>query len=212
MTNVPGAQQRLVSLLLAPQFSEGRWRLPVAVGDRCLIGWKVMPDAVDAGPPDVVERLLMEVLCRQGAVAVPVAIRPPAGQALVARRWELHRHFDWVTTTDPQEARQRIFDGDHFSWSEQAQVAILLRAGAPVSLGAEHLDLATQPSLFASLAAAGATGVLLPGVDGAVAGLYLFTPERSAIVRADLEAEAQRVGGRCVVLNEEAFAELLRRS
>jgi hypothetical protein len=188
------------TLLLAPQFSEPRWRLPTpAVGDRWLIGWKVIPDAVDAGPPDVVARLLMKVLCRQAAIAVPVAIRPPTGQALVARRWELHRHFEWITSTDPDEARQRIFDGDHFSWSEQAQVAILLLRGAPVSLSAEHLDLAAQPSLFASLAAAGAGGVLLPGVDGAVAGLYLFAPEWSAIVRGDLEAEAQRTGGKVVV-------------
>jgi hypothetical protein len=94
----------------------------------------------------LVAQLLVDVLCRQAAIAVPEAFRPPAGGALVARRWELHRHFDWVTTADPEEARQRIFDSDYFSWSEQAQAAILLPRSVSVPLGAEHLDIAAQPS------------------------------------------------------------------
>jgi hypothetical protein len=50
--------------------------------------------------------------------------------------------------------------------------------GAPrLALTETHLELAERGEAFDQLASAGATGLLLPGVDGDVAGLYTFSEE-----------------------------------
>jgi len=83
-------------------------------------------------------------------------------------------------------------------------------AGASGPWNERYLQLQSDPILFGELKSAGAQGVLLPGVDGSVAGLYFFNTAISTAVRSELDGVAQAMGGRCVVTTGEDFGAQLR--
>jgi hypothetical protein len=74
----------------------------------------------------------------------------------------------------------------------------------------KHLEVGSDLGLFGELAQSGAVGVLLPGVDGDVAGLYSFTTSMALGVRAALEDAARIAGTECVVATADDFRELIR--
>lgn len=206
---------RLVRLILWPGFSGAEWQLPLGPAEvqRCLVGWKVAPAAVDAGPPPAVALLLAAVLCRTGPVTFASALAPPVGAALLHRKWRLGRHFEWKTTHDAnavQDAADGIFDAGFFSWTKQAQVVVLSAPGPAPSLDERHLEVLGDPAAFADLPRAGAVGVLLPGVDGDVAGLYFFTPAAAQAFREELARTIQQAGAEILVATGDEFRHLLR--
>ena len=206
-----GGAGYLDRLVLWPQFTGAEWQLPteIAVADRLLVGWRFMPDPVDAGPPPTVAALLVGALQKHATLTFASALRPTGG-SLLARRWKPGRNFVWTTSASVDEAAQGIFNAGFFPWNLQGQVAILGGPGLPPALDERYLQLLSEPGLFGEVKSAGALGVLLPGVDGAVAGLYFFNVAVAGSVRSELDNAVRAAGGRCVVATGEDFRVQLR--
>jgi hypothetical protein len=182
---------RLVCLRLCSGFTRREWSLPVPTAlTRLLIGWRTVPSPVDAGVPAVVAEVLTTALCRHAMLTFPT---------------ERGRDVTWKSTGDPREAAAGIFEGGHFSWDLQGQVVVLSRPGLAPVLNEAHLEVSARPPLFDDLKALGAVGLLLPGVDGDVAGLYTFAPADMHDIIGTLSVLARQAGGDCVSLSEAQF-------
>jgi hypothetical protein len=189
------ADSRLVHLCLCPEFTGSEWQLPLLpAAERTLIGWEVDPKPVDAGVPSVVAGVLATALCRHTTLSFPAALTP-------------HRTRDvaWKSTGDPREAAAGIFEGNLFSWELQGQVVILSSPGTTLPLNQGHLNVATDPAVVDDLDQLGAIGLLLPGVDGDVAGLYTFAPRDMQALEAALASAARSVGGELISVDEADF-------
>jgi hypothetical protein len=198
-------------LVLWPRFTGSEWRLPTEVegADRLLVGWRCSPESVDGGPPPIVAAMLVAALQKHATLTYASALGRARG-ALLNRRPRVGRHFVWKTSASADEAAEGIFHAAFFEWTLQSQVAILGTPGAPLTLDERYLELPNDATLFGQLKSAGAEGVLLPGVDGAVAAIYSFSAEFAEVVRRDLEDEVRVAGGRCVVATGAEFAAELR--
>lgn len=69
-------------------------------------------------------------------------------------------------------------------------------------LDEHHLEVIAQPELLATLQALGATGLLLPGVDGDFAALYTFDPGDMPTLTGVLSALTEESGAECVSMTE----------
>jgi hypothetical protein len=84
--------------------------LPVSAGIfRCLVGWRVIPPAVDAGLSAGARKLLASALVSNSRVTFP------CGSGC---------QFTFVDALRPEDA-QRAFDAEYFDWSQRAQVIFL---------------------------------------------------------------------------------------
>ncbi|MEO6599771.1 MAG: hypothetical protein ABIQ16_07860 [Polyangiaceae bacterium] len=201
-------------LLLCPGFIGEEWRLPVrqAAGTRLLVAWSTTEQRIDAGVPDFAAEAMTNAWFRSAAVTYPIAVRPPTGAPMLPRKWQLGRHFEWATARSAMQARTQIFDADYFSWAQEGQVVILSPLGAPLRATQAHLEVANDPTVFEQLASAGALGVVLPGVDGQVAGLYSFTAAFERSVCLALEAAAAEQGAVATTVTEHDIQVLLRQA
>jgi hypothetical protein len=202
-----GKPGRLDRLVLWPQFAGSEWQLPtdVHVAERLLLGWRCQSAPTDGEPPPAVASLLATALRKHATLTFASPVRPPAGAT-----WKLGRNFVWITSSTDREAAQGIFDADFFSWNQQGQVVVLGSPGVALALDERYLELHSDPALFEELKSAGAQGVLLPGVDGSVAGLYFFNTGISSAVGRELDSATHAMGGRCVVTRGEDFRAQLR--
>jgi hypothetical protein len=214
VTKVPahGETARLSRLLLWPGFTGTEWQLPVDVpaGDRILVGWNVTPSPVDGEVPRPVAELLVTVLSRRATLTFASPIRSPTGARILPRTWRLNRHFRWQPAMSEADAVAGIFYSGAFAWDLQGQVVILSVPGAVLPLAENHLNLLREPYLFGDLARTGALGTLLPGVDGDVAGLYVFESSLAITVRQDLAAAAEARGAECVTAAGQVFRDMIR--
>ena len=167
---------------------DSRWELPVATIAgvyRCMVAWRAVPPPLDAGVPVDVRQLLARALVSQALVTFP------EGRG---------RKFTFIHTDQADQA-QRAFDAEYFDWTQRGQAIFLspLKSSPPALLKT-HIDIAFQPEGFSELLGVGVTGLVLPGVDGDVAGIYTF----GAGFRKDLidavrrECERAHVGFRNV--------------
>jgi hypothetical protein len=210
MEESPEAGTRIERLVVCSHFERTHWQLPVeGPRQRLLIGWRVSSPSPDAEVPRAVADLLMKALCYRATLTFATALKPPLGASLFSRNWRLNRHFKWTSTSDPKEAAAGIFSGEPFSWNLQAQVVVLSAPGTSLRLDERHLALLSEPQLFAELGRLGATGALLPGIDGDVAGLYTDTPEDMRAFENDFSTLARNDGGELVSVSEETFEQLL---
>jgi hypothetical protein len=190
----PSGGPRLVQLRFCPGFSGTGWQLPLPpAAERALIGWKLASPPVDAGVPPPVARVLATALCQLGTVTFPARLRRPR----------------WRSTRDPTEVAAGVFEGDLFSWDLQGQVVALSPPGTSPRLNDDHLDVGIDPLLFGELETLGATGLLLPGVDGDVAGLYTFSPRAMRALEDALASAARDAGSELITVEEAAFIRLL---
>jgi len=205
------ADNPLRALLLCPRFSGEQWQLPVddAFGDRALIGWRTERRRVDAGVPSSVARLLAEALCRRATVTFAKGHHAPAGVSLVPRQWRMGRHFEWRSTRDPHEAAAGIFGDPLFPWDRPGQLAFLSPPGHIPSLDERQLALTHDPSMASTLRGLFVCGLLLPGVDGDVAGLYAFGAADSEAYRSQLVTCARELAVTVEVSDEPGFARCL---
>jgi hypothetical protein len=199
-------------LVLWPAFTGDEWQLPtqVPVAERLLLGWRIVPEPVDEGPPLEVARLLVSAVARHATLTFASATRTAAGAKRPPSRWRLRDNFVWTTGTSVDDAVEGIFHADFFPWNLQGQVVILGPPDAPPTVDERYLQLQSEPALFAELKAAGAAGALLPGVDGAVIGLYFFDSSVSGALQRELVNLVRGGGGECVVARGEDFAAQLR--
>lgn len=220
---------RLERLVLWPQFTGAEWGLPVnvAAAARVLVGWKVTPAMIDEGVPPMVGQILIATLRRVGTLFFPSALRTPTGAALLPRRWHQGRHFVWKTASLVGDAGadvaadadinvdantdviDGIFSSDFFPWSQQAQVVIVAAPETAAALDETHLELLRDPRAFEGLARVGAHAVLLPGVDGQVAGLYFFDQSAGRALE-ELPVFARARGATCVTAADVEFRDAIR--
>ena len=203
------------------------WQLtPVADGQVWLLIWQIDPWPVDAGLPGPLASVFAEALCQCGAVAhlsPPLpgltpeqgwtrstdrpsrwhhAVRPPLMRRVIGRAQPL----SLTATADPATAAEG-FDTIGFDWSQQGQIVFLLPSGdlPPVDGPALAALMDGSPASARSLSGEPLLrGLMLPGVDGAVAQIVAFDPglwlelepalrraatRRDIAVRAATEAE-----------------------
>jgi hypothetical protein len=189
------ADSRLVHLCLCPEFTGPEWQLPLLLAaERTLIGWEVTPEPIDAGVPPIVAHVLATALCRHTTLNFPAALTPQRDRDIV-----------WKSTRDPREAMAGIFEGNLFSWDLQGQVVILSSPGTTLQLNQGHLNVGTDPAVVDDLDQLGALGLLLPGVDGDVAGLYTFAPRDMQALEEALASAARNAGGELISADEADF-------
>lgn len=117
-----------------------------------------------------------------------------------------------ITTVDPNVACQIFYDGS-FSWQMQGQIAFLLpTASNPPLLDRKGLGMLMESGWKQALARLGLQhllGVMRPGVDGDVAGIWSFDKAFTHALLAGLENEARREGYEFQLVSEETFMTLL---
>ena len=203
------------------------WQLtPVADGQVWLLTWQIDPWPIDAGLPEPLASVFAEALCMCGVVAhlsppfpglAPQqgwtrsadhpsrwhhAVRDPLMRRVIGRATPL----SLTATADPATAAEG-FDTVGFDWSQQGQIVFLLPSGdlPPVDGLALAQLMDGSPASARSLSGEPVLrGLMLPGVDGAVAQIVAFDPglwpelepalrsaatQRDVAVRAATEAE-----------------------
>jgi hypothetical protein len=142
---------------------ESKWELPIELGaavSSYLVGWKAASPQVEAGIPDVAAEILAKSLVDFSLVTFP-------------RR--TGRHLAFAHTRRSEDVRRALM-ADDYDWSLRAQVIFLTPPEAPPpKLSQEDLRQAGIGKEFFRLIDKGIAGLVLPGVDGDVAGVYLFS-------------------------------------
>jgi hypothetical protein len=86
---------------------------------------------------------------------------------------------------------------------------VLSPPGSSPELTEGHLQVGAAPPVLDDLQRLGATGLLLPGVDGDVAGLYTFADRDMQALEEALASAARKLGGDFLSVDETAFAQSL---
>ena len=204
--------------------------LPPATGRVTLLGWSQTTERHDAGVPDEVAGVLACALTSTARVTFPSSaatdratrVWSPVGDDLVralsgkgfgervvAKLRGRPSHMALISTRQPETA-SHLFDDAGFPWWMQGQVVLL---SGPDTLPTD-LDEEALLALFsedwtkhaAPLAAGGVDGIMRPGVDGDVAGLFSQSDKFEQRVLDALERETRVAGFDWAVLPEEAFA------
>lgn len=165
--------------LVCLDWTDSRWELPSVASSMqsCLIGWRSAP-AVDAGIPEWAADLLARTMVKHALVTFPV-------------RTGGRTRFVHASRAD--EARA-AFNAEHFDWTQRGQVIVLSPPHSPPELSESHLHMAGDGARLKTLSNLGATGVLLPGVDGDVAGLYTFSSDLQNVLLASLKTACRDFG------------------
>ena len=207
--------------------------LPYASGRMMLIGWRQTPAPADAGVPDNIAAVLARALTAVARVTFPTSCKTvvPLGEWVpldgdLARRVgddglmgrvssivsDVPSAIDLLSTLRPETAAQ-AFDDAGFPWWLQGQVLILssARSAAPDIDHATLLSLLTDgwPKRAMELEKHGILGVVRPGVDGDVAGVFSLTIAFETLLLATLERESSRAGFHWMELTEADFSEQL---
>lgn len=186
-----------VSLFICPTAAGARWqlgRLGAASRRAVLIGWAGA--GANAAVPDAVAWALARA-CTS-----------------VARVTFASSHVRGLIDTAEPEVARWLFDDPSFPWVLEHQAAILSSSEAPAPV----IDRTVFEALLGdewienTLAnACGISGVLRPGAQGGVAGLFMLSHVLEAEVLAALEREARTAGLGWSVLDEPAFEDALHR-
>jgi hypothetical protein len=156
-----------------------------------LVGWLTDAPAVDAGVPPLVRALLARALTRHYRVTFPYG---EASETTLLR-----------STTDPQLAGE-LFDAPPFSWSAKAQFAVLSPLdAAPPRLSRALLERLLRREPIEPNAMAGASGMLVPAVDGDFAALIQFDGVLIDRLQSALAAECAGSGLSWDILPEAEF-------
>jgi hypothetical protein len=174
------------------------WELPSPrdTRDYSLIGWHVHPEPVDSGVPPAVAGLLARAICDFATIS----FLSDASSS---------QPFSLVSTTDPQVAR-RLFDEANYSWAQHGQVALLsARNAEPPGLTAQQLRELNEQRNLDVAKQVGFIGILLPGVDGDVAGLWVFDPSTKQRLIDAMRTQCEATVYHFEVLTEKEFREKL---
>lgn len=191
-----------------------------------LVGWSAPLDDRDDGVSHKVAAVIARSLTAVSRVSFPISeplevagidtessdIVSSTVERLHARLKHEPVHMRLLTTGDPDVA-SRIFFDPGFPWQLQGQVALLHPPGsAPPRLDRKSLGILmgrdwrqeiARPDLRHVL------GLMRPGVDGAVAGIWSFDKKVTQVLLARLENEAHQSGFEFCTVGEDAFTGML---
>lgn len=200
--------------------------LPPQAGHLLLIGWRLPRLSAGGGLPSLVTNVLARALVSIATVSFLVS-KVDAGThdkqyalgtggiaEYIRSRW-MHAptHATLLSTSDAQSA-VKLFDDDGYPWHLQGQVALLSASHADIaSLDRKAVLELIEPDWMtsaAALASSGISGVLRPGVDGAVVGILCLSDTFEQALVAALQRESQSAGLDWTLLSEDALAQALR--
>jgi hypothetical protein len=179
-----------------PRSTDWGLHSPLDSGDFSLIGWRTHPEPVDGGVPPPVAAVLCRAICDSATISFLSGDQsaPP---------------FSLASTTDPAIA-SRLFDEANYSWTHRGQIALLSPHNArPPALATRQIRELHEQRNPGVAQRAGFMGVLLPGVDGDVAGLWVFDPVAKRRLMDALRAQCVAAACLLEVLPEEAFRKKL---
>jgi hypothetical protein len=221
------------SMLVCVDPTQECWQLgslPPVTGRVTLVGWQLPGAAIDCGVPFDIAVALARALTSVACVTFPATgaglaairestvqgtqVRSAGPQGLKERADAVLKRqpstVDVVSTRDPAVALT-LFDDPGYPWCLQGQVAFLSAPDSPPP----PVDRETLFSVFADgweenvdrLRGAGIFGLLRPGVDGDVAGMFTLAGD-AALVDA-LRREAAEAGFGWFLLSENEFKQSL---
>lgn len=211
------------------------WQLgqfsPIRKGSVSLLGWESPTETKDAGVPKEVATIFSRALASVACVtflSTGNGVQLESGEQLVrlgrGSFWELFFSFvvgrsnnflPLLSTRNPLKVFD-LFKNEDFPWWQQGQIALLSSIDMPVpkvdrkfflSLLGEHWIKQVESPRIRNLDA-----VMRPGVDGDIAGIIWLEMERQKSFFAALEYEANVIGYKCIVLDEDAFAKQLKQT
>lgn len=182
-----------IALLMCRDPHSSDWELPFDSTDGVLLGWVVEPESFDGGAPPAVANLLSQLVCRMGIVTY----LSHDGVAVPKSKHKV------VTTREPSVAAA-LFDDPAYPWTQYGQAAFL-SDDATLQVTSRVLNEVVGQRKASAAERAGFKGVLLPGVDGVVAGLWMFQAGGLDSFVAALEECSE-----LHVLDEEQFRDALR--
>lgn len=164
-----------------------------------VLGWSRIEDG-ERDPPEWPFATLSRALVAGARLSFPVGLRRPFALGLLpgSFRWRLGHHFVFRHATDAPAAEE-AFAALHFDWSLRASVLFLSAPAAPPPrLARRDLERALAAVDGRELLARGIDGVVCPGSDGDVAGVYA-TEERLAMLVRALAPAAAEAGAALVI-------------
>ncbi len=207
--------------------------LPPAQGHLLLIGWRLPSSAVDSGVPEVVGAILAQAFTSIARVTFPVS----DDQQSAPQAWPVHGDdavvflrsnglyqraqaaikgepviVKLMSTCEPMTA-VRMFDDPGYPWHLQGQVAVLSRRDSPVPDIDRNAVLSLMSEQWiehcAQLRGHGIEGVIRPGVDGDILGVYSPSDEFTRTVLGALEHAVRQASFDWSCLPEEDFTNML---
>jgi hypothetical protein len=191
-----------------------------------LVGWSAPWDGRDDGLSHEVAAVIARSLTTVSRVSFPISetfevtglntetsgIGSSTAERLHARLKHEPVHI-CLLTADNSDVASRIFFDPGFPWQLQGQIALLLPPGsAPPQLdrktlrklmGSDWRQAIARPDLRHLL------GLMRPGIDGAVAGIWSFDKKVTQTLLARLESEAHQMGFEFCTAAEDAFTAML---
>jgi hypothetical protein len=162
---------------------------------RCLFGWAESTPAIEGGIPECAVSILATALLRQACVTFPI---------------KKGRRVVFVASRTLDTASEAFHDG-YFNWSQRGQVVFLSPPDSPVApLTERHLDVAEDADRFDQLADIGVTGVVVPGVDGDVAGIYTFDAGLRDRLISSVRTASNEAGAEFQIVSEAEFIAISR--
>ena len=178
------------------QFDQ-RWELPIPQSksvEQAIIGWSVSPTPVDAGLPEPVVKVLSNALVRNLLVTYPTK--------------KGHR-VSFVHARENEGVRS-AFDDAYFDWSQKHQCLFLSPTEAPPpQLSENDLIRVRRGEALDEVTNVGVNGLVLPGVDGDVAGLYTFSQHLQTQILDDLSDACNKAGTHLQFVSEVELIEAL---
>jgi len=188
------------TILVCLDQADPKWELPVDTGrgvQRCMIGWVTDPPPVDTGVPVDVARMLSGVLVNHAVVNYPRKVNKSAS----------------IVHAVTAEQAQPAFEDEYFDWTQRGQVILLSPPNTPSpAISERSLEVARDPARLHRLCDDGFSGVMLPGVDGDVAGVYTCAAGLRDSLLESLEAACRDIGARFRKVAEDQFADELAQS
>jgi len=181
-----------LAILMCPAPQSPDWELPLRDPAACiLLGWVIQPEGFDAGAPLPVRSLLSQVLCRIATVSYLAHDGMPVPKC----------PHKIVTTREPALVTA-LFVDPAYPWNQHGQAAFLSDDRVPQVSSRLLTDVVGQQKVEAA-ERAGFKGVMLPGVDGAVAGLWMFSGTET--FTQAMEECCANVGAELHLLTEDEF-------
>lgn len=181
---------RLDVLLACRDQFDQRWELPIPLAksvQQALIGWSVSPAPVDAGLPEPVAHVLSNAVLKHFLVTFPT---------------RQGRQISFVHSRDSGSIRS-AFEDDYFDWTQKHQCLFLSPIEAPPpQISQSDLMLVRRGESMDEISRVGVKGLVLPGVDGDVAGIYTFSPDLQARLLGDIGDACNEAGSHLQFVSE----------
>jgi len=186
------------TIFVCSDYSNIQWELPITAAERvfrCLVAWQLNSSSEDGGIPDNVARILASTLVNHVLVTFPT--------------YTDQRGISFAHTNRIDDVRQ-AFDAEYFHWSHRGQIIFLSPLEAqPPTLSEECLNLATDSENLYKLNDMGVIGLILPGVDGDLAGIYTFTKKLQNELINELKTVCIRNEVKFLEVSEDLLMEVL---